>query len=128
MPFFFNNGCTDRTDYPLDVLYLRDICAQLRKQRRKSALSHFPKIILLVLLGRIKDLFVHKSPHKALEIFGHKGNLIIRFLVHVDHCRFPVPATSPVIQHDHIMTCRRAVSEHYANIGITPLFNHEAAA
>ncbi|MNI35998.1 hypothetical protein D3C73_900360 [compost metagenome] len=128
MPFFFNNCRTDRADYSLDVLYLRDIAAQLRKQRREGSMGYLSQILLFVLLGRIEDLFIYQAAYKALEIFGEKGNLVIRFLIHVDHCRFAVPAAGPVIQHDHIMSCGRAVPEYHANIGITPFFNHELAA
>ncbi|MNZ96565.1 hypothetical protein D3C78_1157640 [compost metagenome] len=124
----FNNSGTDFTNLLLKLIYLSHMAAQLRKQRRELAYGYFAQILLFIFFRGVVVLITHQTAYKRLEVLGQERNLIIIFLIHMNHLGFAVPPTVPVIQHHDIMACRRAITNYHANVRVSPLLNHKRTA
>ena len=83
---------------------------------------------IVLIFIRIIEGFVLQSTDKFLKAVCQMGDLIVVFLIHMDHRRFSLGTAGPVIQEDHIVSGAGTVADGHADGGILPLVNHELAA
>ena len=83
-------------------------------------------VLNAILLG-LECIISLQATNKRLKILCEERDLVILFLIDMNHFRFTGWTTFPVVQTKHIVTGGRTISKVDADWGITPLVNPEAA-
>ena len=65
---------------------------------------------------------------KLLEAVRQMGDLVVVFLIHMDHRRLPLGAAGLVVQEDHVVPGAGAVADGHADGRIPPLIDHKLAS
>ena len=64
---------------------------------------------------------------ELLEAVRQMGDLVVVFLIHMDHRRLPLGTAGPVVQEDHVVPGAGAVADGHADGRISPLIDHKLA-
>ena len=83
---------------------------------------------ILYIFIRIIQGFMFQPPDKFLEAVCQMRDLVVVFLIYMDHSWFSPGAAGPVVQKDHIMPSAGTVTDSHTNSRILPLINHKLAA
>ena len=118
-----------------DKLLFVPLCFGKEHRPCKGTLTVGFLLVSIILFVKIPCLFIQiiegfmlQPADELLEAVCQMSDLVVVFLIHMNHRRLSLRAASTVVQENHIVSGAWAVADSHTDSGIFPLIDHKLAA